>query len=91
MSRTPAILVPALGVLLLTAGVVVALATPREISFGWFAYAPLSDSLFPPPGTLLVRWEQLVAAALAVLGLLVLAFGAGTRWVSRGGRRRDEG
>jgi heme/copper-type cytochrome/quinol oxidase subunit 1 len=86
-----AILVPALGVLLVTAGVVVALATPRETSIGWFAYAPLSDAVFLPAGTLLVRGEQLIAAALVVLGLLVLAFWTGTRWASRGGHARKQG
>ncbi|OOB92128.1 hypothetical protein [Rathayibacter sp. VKM Ac-2630] len=86
---TRARLLPALGALLLVAGVVVALIAPRETSFGWFAYAPLSTEVFTPDGTLLLRREWLVSAALFALGLVVLAFWTGIRTGSRQARRRD--
>ena len=86
---TRAHLLPALGALLLVIGVVVALTAPRETSFGWFSYAPLSNEVFTPDGTLLLRREWLASAALIALGLLVLAFWAGTRVGSRQARRRD--
>jgi len=86
---TRARLLPALGAALLVVGVVVALTAPRETSFGWFAYSPLSDETFSPGGVLPVRPEWLTAAALIVLGLVVLAFWAGTLVASRRDRRRD--
>lgn len=86
---TRALLLPALGALLLVAGVVVALVAPRETSFGWFAYAPLSTEVFTPDGTLLMRREWLASVALLALGVVVLAFWAGTRVASRRARRRD--
>lgn len=62
--------------LLVVIGIVVAATTPREVSFGWFAYAPLSETMFSP-GTMVVIPGLATAAALIVLGLLVLAFCAG--------------
>ncbi|MCJ1702739.1 MULTISPECIES: hypothetical protein [unclassified Rathayibacter] len=64
------------GALLVVIGIVVAATTPREVSFGWFAYAPLSETMFSP-GTMVVTPGLATAAALIVLGLLVLAFCAG--------------
>lgn len=58
-------------------GIVVAATTPREVSFGWFAYAPLSETMFSPVGTMVVTPGLATAAALIALGLLVLAFCAG--------------
>ncbi|WP_133962905.1 hypothetical protein [Rathayibacter sp. PhB151] len=74
--RTIRWLLPAAGVLLVVIGIVVAATTPREVSFGWFAYAPLSETMFSP-GTMVVIPGLATAAALIVLGLLVLAFCAG--------------
>ncbi|AZZ52917.1 hypothetical protein C1I64_13305 [Rathayibacter festucae DSM 15932] len=65
------------GVLLVVSGIVVSAATPREVSFGWFAYAPLSETMFSPVGTMVVPPGLATAAALIMLGLLVLAFCAG--------------
>lgn len=63
--------------LLVVIGIVVAATTPSEVSFGWFAYAPLSETMFSPVGTRVVTPGLATAAALIVLGLLVLAFCAG--------------
>ncbi|NQX04860.1 hypothetical protein HQQ82_08600 [Rathayibacter sp. VKM Ac-2856] len=69
---------PAAGVLLVVVGIVVGATAPgREASFGWFAYAPLSGSTFSPGGIVVVTPALGLAAALVVLGLLVLAFCAG--------------
>ncbi|NRG41300.1 hypothetical protein HRK28_10245 [Rathayibacter sp. VKM Ac-2835] len=75
--RTRRWLLPAAGVLLVVIGIIVAATTPSEVSFGWFAYAPLSETMFSPVGTMVVPPGQATAGALIVLGLLVLAFCAG--------------
>lgn len=79
-------LVLAAGSALSVAGVVVlAVASARPVSFGWFTYAPLSDTTFTPDGVHLFSTASLVGAGVLVLGLLVLAAWLGYR---RGVRRR---
>lgn len=73
----------ALGLLLVGAGVAVALTAdpPGSQDFGWFAYTPLQESPGPDwtmtwdDGTraLIVTPGHLVGAGVAVLGVLVLA------------------
>ncbi|GAA0975277.1 hypothetical protein ENKNEFLB_02873 [Nocardioides aquaticus] len=73
-------------------GVVLVLVTrPDPAEFGWFAYTPLSEDPDWAMGwedssrsTLIVSWWQLAGAALAAVGLLVLAASVGFRL----GRRR---
>jgi heme/copper-type cytochrome/quinol oxidase subunit 1 len=48
-------------------------------SFGWFAYAPLSNQLFTGSGVSVVSQGTQIGLAVAVTGLLVLAFWAGYR------------
>lgn len=53
-------------------------------TFGWFAYAPLSDEVFLPGMTILGN-TQITGLALLVAGLVCAAFWAGLRV---GGRSR---
>ncbi|MDD7929266.1 hypothetical protein [Microbacterium thalli] len=56
-----------------------ALITKPQASFGWFAYQPLAAaSYFPTPGTVVspLMWAGI---AVAVVGLLALAFLLGRR------------
>jgi len=48
-------------------------------SFGWFAYAPLSNQIFTGSGMAFVSQGTQIGLAVAVAGLLVLAFWAGYR------------
>lgn len=48
-------------------------------SIGWFAYAPLSNQLFMGDGMAFVSHGTQIGLAVAVTGLLVLAFWAGYR------------
>ena len=85
-------LVPALASVALVAGIV--MIAQREwvlahMSFGWFAYAPLSKSVLVPG--LGFDWGPL-GVALVAAGLGVLAILAGIRHaVARGDRRRVVG
>lgn len=55
-----------------------------EVSFGWFAYAPLAETVYAPaPGS----WRA--AALVALAGALVLGGAAGFALGRRG--RRDDG
>lgn len=66
---------PALLATLIVSGVLVAggaalviVATRQPVSFGWFAYQPLSGSVFSPDGII-------VLTRLGVLGIVVTAVG----------------
>ena len=61
-------LAPALGALLVVVGAVLVLTTP-PVTFGWFAYAPLSATTFPP---------GLFPPAQTVWGIALIALGAAT-------------
>lgn len=61
----------------LVVGGVVVLATADPVSFGWFAYAPLSGDSFSMPWALAWTTRQVIGAALAVLGLVLGAGAAG--------------
>ncbi|MUN62816.1 hypothetical protein GMA12_06630 [Kocuria sediminis] len=76
------VVLASLGVVVVLGGALLVLLNPPEASFGWFAYAPLSDGTFPA-----VAWVTPQAAAGwtgVAAGLAVLAFCAG--WLA--GRRR---
>ncbi|MWV57849.1 hypothetical protein [Rathayibacter sp. VKM Ac-2754] len=79
-------ILPMAGVALIVIGAVVGVTTPSAVSFGWFAYAPLSETTFSPSDAFVVTRGLATAGALVVLGALVLAFSAGLLL----GRRRDE-
>ena len=83
-SRLPRglVLLAVLGGLMGLGGALLVLLHPPEASFGWFAYAPLTDETFPAGS-----WVSPEAAAGwtgVAAGLAVLAFCAG--WLA--GRRR---
>ncbi|WKK72432.1 hypothetical protein Q0F99_05600 [Rathayibacter oskolensis] len=87
MKRLLPWIVPAAGLALLVAGLVVGLTTPTTAGFGWFAYAPLSATTFSPDAVVLTRGVA-TAWALAALGALLLAFSAGWSLALRRERRR---
>ena len=83
-ARLSAALVPAAGLVAVLAGCLVAWSN-ASASIGWFAYAPLNNQLFLGNGTAFVSQGMQIGMAVAVVGLLVLAFWAGYRI----GRRAD--
>jgi heme/copper-type cytochrome/quinol oxidase subunit 1 len=76
--RVSAAILPFGGLVAVLVGCLVAWSNANA-SIGWFAYAPLSNELFTGNGVVLVRQGTQIGLALAVTGLLVLAFWAGYR------------
>ncbi|MDI2034662.1 hypothetical protein [Paenarthrobacter nitroguajacolicus] len=74
--RLPVAVVPLLGLIAVIVGLIVAWKGKDEPT-GWFAYAPLSNTVFPPSGGSFISQGTQLGLLLAVLGLLVLAFWAG--------------
>lgn len=85
-TRLSAVVVPLLGVAALLVGCIVAWNQQATASFGWFAYAPLSNDMFNGSGMVFVTQGTQIGLGIAVLGLLVLAFWAGYRSGQRRGR-----
>ncbi len=77
---------PVLAAALLLAGLPLTLVPARTETFGWFAYAPLSQQSFQVQGLLLIGPEAWAGIAMISLGLLILAFWTGYLF----GRRRNE-
>lgn len=71
--------VPLLAVALMAAGAVFLTLPVRQETFGWFAYAPLSQQTFAAPGLLVMDAEKWTGAILVGLGVLMLAFWSGFR------------
>ncbi len=68
---------PLLGLLAVIVGLIVAW-TNQSTNFGWFAYAPLSDTVFVGNGGgAMVSQGTQLGLVVTVVGLLVLAFWAG--------------
>jgi heme/copper-type cytochrome/quinol oxidase subunit 1 len=65
-----------LGAVAAVIGLVLLLLPSNHASVGWYAYAPLSDSTFFPPVGLLSPQSQ-IGMVVFIVGLVVLAFGAG--------------
>ena len=78
-TRLSAVVLPFLGVVALLVGCIVAWNQQANASFGWFAYAPLSNDTFNGSGITFVTQGTQIGLGIAVLGLLVLAFWAGFR------------
>lgn len=76
--RVYAAVVPLAGLVTVLAGCFVAWSNANA-TIGWFAYAPLNSNIFTGNGVALVSQGTQVGLALAVMGLLVLAFWAGHR------------
>lgn len=84
-ARVLAAAVPIVGLATVVVGCLVAWSNANA-SFGWFAYAPLSNELFTGNGIAFVTQGTQIGLAVAVVGLLVLAFWAGYRIGKRAGR-----
>jgi drug/metabolite transporter (DMT)-like permease len=65
-----------LGAISCVIGVVLILLPDNSASFGWFAYAPLNDTVFVPPSGILTPRSQL-GILWALIGVALLAFGSG--------------
>lgn len=65
------------GLVVLAVGVALVLTTDGSPSFGWFAYAPLSDATFLPLVFLMTQQGQ-IGLATGIIGLLILSFAAGS-------------
>ncbi|MDJ0314982.1 hypothetical protein [Arthrobacter sp. H35-D1] len=83
-----AAVVPVLALLAVAAGIVTALWTQSQPSFGWFAYVPLSNETFNGGGLVYLDAGTKVGVALTAAGLLVLAFWSGYRTACRPPARR---
>ncbi|ALE05793.1 hypothetical protein AL755_10460 [Arthrobacter sp. ERGS1:01] len=81
--RLKKVALSALSVAAILAGVMMVIYGALPRSYGWFAYAPLSDNSvdfgYPDPFTLVVPWT-IAGIALIIGGLLVLALVSGHRW-----------
>lgn len=78
-ARVLAAVMPLLGLVAVLVGCIVAWNSNANASFGWFAYAPLSNEPFSGSGMAFVTQGTQIGLAIAVVGLLVLAFWAGFR------------
>lgn len=78
-ARLRGVVVPAAALAVVLAGCLVAWSNSVNVSFGWFAYAPLSNEPFSGSGLAFVTAGTQAGLAIAVVGLLVLAFWAGYR------------
>ena len=65
-----------LGAVAAVIGLVLLMLPSGQASVGWFAYAPLSNTTFIPPGVLLSPRSQF-GIVLFIVGVVSLAFGAG--------------
>lgn len=76
-----AAVVPLLALLAVAGGIATALWTQSQLqsSFGWFAYAPLSNETFSSGGMVFMDAGTSMGLALTAAGLLVLAFWSGYR------------
>ncbi len=83
--RNPTVIGAVVSIVLVAAGAVVWLTAPNsDASFGWFAYAPLSDDSII--GTVFLHTQQWVAASLMVVGLVIAGVAIGFRWGRNAGR-----
>lgn len=89
--HTGQIVLGSIGLAALAIGLTLALtATGDSASFGWFAYQPLSGTVFTPPHALLTLQGQ-IGLALGVGGLATLAFSAGWAFGTRHGELGHHG
>lgn len=80
--RTRLLLIVAIVAVIVGTGIVVTTRS-QPASFGWFAYAPLSSTIFIPDGVHIISTGGLVGAAVLAVGLIALAFWAGLRVAHR--------
>ncbi|MFS0866948.1 hypothetical protein AB3M83_06390 [Microbacterium sp. 179-B 1A2 NHS] len=67
--------------------IMIVIGSSRPVSLGWFAYQPLAEEVFAPPGIALIDPLVPVGAGVLAAGLIGLAFLAGRRVGMRA--RRD--
>ena len=75
-ARIPGAVLPIAGLVILIVGCTVAWLN-RNTYIGWFAYAPLSNQPFSGTGMAFLSPGTQAGLAIAVVGLLLLAFWAG--------------
>ena len=78
------LLLVAVGMLVLPVGPAGLVVVDDQASFGWFAYGYADPGTGGPPQFVVVTVRQLWAAAVAALGLALVAAGGG---YARGARR----
>ncbi|WP_139415584.1 hypothetical protein [Agromyces laixinhei] len=49
---------------------VIGVSTRPPVSEGWFAYQPMSDSVFSPTGVIMLTQTGLIGVAVATIGLI---------------------
>lgn len=76
LSRLVSVFMVVLGAVAAVTGLVLVLMPSDQASFGWFAYAPLSNTTFSPIGLQLSPRSQ-IGIALFIVGVAAPAFGAG--------------
>ncbi len=79
LARLREAVLPIAALAVVLVGCFVAWNNSQNVSFGWFAYAPLSNEPFSGSGLAFVTPGTQAGLAIAVAGLLVLAFWAGYR------------
>jgi heme/copper-type cytochrome/quinol oxidase subunit 1 len=77
LARVLTAVVPLAGLAAVLVGSFIAWSSNANASFGWFAYAPLSNEPFSRSGMAFLTQGAQFGLAVAVAGLLVLAFWAG--------------
>lgn len=83
--RGPATIITIASVVFIVAGVVVWFTTPStDASFGWFAYTSIAEISFIGP--FFLHGQRLLAAGLAVVGLILAGVALGFRWGQGVGR-----
>lgn len=79
-----------IAVIAVASGIIVLLVTfSQPVSFGWFAYSPLSNTTYNLPGVHVISTAGVVGTVVLVAGLIALAFWAGLR-IGGGLRPKDE-
>lgn|GEM_PF-1849807 len=87
-AKAGAAVVPLLGVLAVIAGIFAAWYGGSQ-PVGWFAYAPLANEPFYPPGYTFIGPMTQAGLVSAVVGLMLLAFWAGAVWAGRRAEKRN--
>lgn len=85
LRKMVALAVPITAVLAVATGIMIALLGDSSASYGWFAYAPLSNEVFSGDGLIYMGPSAKVAITFTVGGLLLLAFWSGYRTALRRG------
>ncbi len=73
-----------LAALLVLTGILLMLLPTEPTTIGWFAYAPLSQTVFVPDAGVLVSPRALLGLVLAAVGALALAAWGGWALARRG-------